>query len=103
MRYLESDFADPDAPAAFVAAAREACGHIDLLIVNHARSPFNVPVGSSGLSGSCGFDDHTRPWIIREWRTAVALGEVTVAFNDDLFARFGRRANPFNDRVAAGG
>ena len=38
LRYLEADFADPDAPAAVVAAAREAFGHIDLLIVNHARS-----------------------------------------------------------------
>jgi 3-oxoacyl-[acyl-carrier protein] reductase len=37
-RYVEADFADPDAPAAVVAAAREAFGHIDLLIVNHARS-----------------------------------------------------------------
>jgi 3-oxoacyl-[acyl-carrier protein] reductase len=35
---VEADFADPDAPAAVVAAAREAFGHIDLLIVNHARS-----------------------------------------------------------------
>src|SRR5215210_1191751 len=38
VRYVEADFADPDAPAAVVAAAREAFGHIDLLIVNHARS-----------------------------------------------------------------
>jgi 3-oxoacyl-[acyl-carrier protein] reductase len=38
VRYLEADFADPDAPAAVVAGAREAFGHVDLLIVNHARS-----------------------------------------------------------------
>jgi 3-oxoacyl-[acyl-carrier protein] reductase len=38
LRYVEADFADPDAPAAVVGAAREAFGHIDLLIVNHARS-----------------------------------------------------------------
>jgi 3-oxoacyl-[acyl-carrier protein] reductase len=29
---------DPEAPSAIVTAAREAFGHIDLLIVNHARS-----------------------------------------------------------------
>jgi 3-oxoacyl-[acyl-carrier protein] reductase len=38
VRYVEADFADPEAPSAIVIAAREAFGHIDLLIVNHARS-----------------------------------------------------------------
>ena len=38
VRYCEADFADPDAPRAVVAAARAAFGHVDLLIVNHARS-----------------------------------------------------------------
>jgi NAD(P)-dependent dehydrogenase (short-subunit alcohol dehydrogenase family) len=38
VQYMEADFADADAPSAVVAAAREAFGHIDLLIVNHARS-----------------------------------------------------------------
>jgi len=38
VRYMEADFADPEAPGAVVAAAREAFGRIDLLIVNHARS-----------------------------------------------------------------
>jgi 3-oxoacyl-[acyl-carrier protein] reductase len=38
VRYVEADFADPEAPSAIVTAAREAFGHIDLLIVNHARS-----------------------------------------------------------------
>lgn len=36
--YLEADFADPEAPAAVVAAARDTFGHVDLLVVNHARS-----------------------------------------------------------------
>jgi 3-oxoacyl-[acyl-carrier protein] reductase len=31
-------FADPDAPRAIVTAARAAFAHLDLLIVNHARS-----------------------------------------------------------------
>jgi 3-oxoacyl-[acyl-carrier protein] reductase len=38
VRYREANFADPDAPRAVVAAAAEAFGHVDLLIVNHARS-----------------------------------------------------------------
>jgi 3-oxoacyl-[acyl-carrier protein] reductase len=36
--YSEADLADPDAPRAVVAAARSAYGHVDLLVVNHARS-----------------------------------------------------------------
>jgi 3-oxoacyl-[acyl-carrier protein] reductase len=35
---VEADFTDPDAPAAVVAAAREALGPLDVLVVNHARS-----------------------------------------------------------------
>jgi len=38
VRYAEADLADPDAPRAVVAAARSAFGHVDVLIVNHARS-----------------------------------------------------------------
>jgi 3-oxoacyl-[acyl-carrier protein] reductase len=40
---LEADFADPVAPARVVAAAREALGPLDVLVVNHARS------GGTGL------------------------------------------------------
>ena len=35
---IEADFADPAAPAQVVAAAREALGPVDVLVVNHARS-----------------------------------------------------------------
>jgi NAD(P)-dependent dehydrogenase (short-subunit alcohol dehydrogenase family) len=35
---VEADFADPDAPARVVAAAREAFGRVDILVVNHTRS-----------------------------------------------------------------
>src|SRR5438876_10194058 len=35
---LEADFADPTAPARVVAAAREALGPLDVVVVNHARS-----------------------------------------------------------------
>ncbi len=38
VRYREADFADPDAPRAVISDARAAFGHIDILIVNHARS-----------------------------------------------------------------
>jgi 3-oxoacyl-[acyl-carrier protein] reductase len=38
VEHVEADFADPDAPARVVAAARDAYGHVDALVVNHARS-----------------------------------------------------------------
>jgi 3-oxoacyl-[acyl-carrier protein] reductase len=41
---LEADFADPAAPTAVVQAARSAFGHLDILVVNHARS------GQGGLA-----------------------------------------------------
>jgi 3-oxoacyl-[acyl-carrier protein] reductase len=38
VEHVEADFADPDAPAGVVAAARAALGPLDILVVNHARS-----------------------------------------------------------------
>jgi len=36
--HLECDFADPAAPAACMAAAADALGHVDVLVANHAMS-----------------------------------------------------------------
>lgn len=36
--HADADFSDPDAPARVVAAARDALGPLDVLVVNHARS-----------------------------------------------------------------
>jgi len=44
VEHVEADFADAAAPAAVMAAAVAAYGHIDILVVNHARS------GSGGLA-----------------------------------------------------
>jgi len=38
VEHMEADFEDPEAPSLVVAAAAAAFGHIDILIVNHARS-----------------------------------------------------------------
>jgi 3-oxoacyl-[acyl-carrier protein] reductase len=35
---IQADFADPDAPAAVVARARQAFGRLDVVVANHARS-----------------------------------------------------------------
>jgi 3-oxoacyl-[acyl-carrier protein] reductase len=37
-QHVAADLADPDAPDRLVAAAREAFGHVDILLANHARS-----------------------------------------------------------------
>src|SRR4051794_38610646 len=38
VEHVEADFADPDAPARVITAARTALGPLDILVVNHARS-----------------------------------------------------------------
>lgn len=38
VEHVEADFADPDAPAAVLGAARAAFGHVDIPVANHARS-----------------------------------------------------------------
>ena len=38
IEHVEADFADPEQPALVIAAAREAFGHLDILVVNHTRS-----------------------------------------------------------------
>jgi len=38
VEYVEADFGDPAAPAAVFANARDAFGHVDVLVANHARS-----------------------------------------------------------------
>lgn len=38
VEHVSADLADPDAPAALVAAARDRFGHVDAVVANHARS-----------------------------------------------------------------
>ncbi len=38
VEHVAADFADPDAPARVVDAARNAFGHLDVVVANHARS-----------------------------------------------------------------
>ncbi|MGA8116982.1 MAG: SDR family oxidoreductase [Actinocatenispora sp.] len=38
VRHRSADLADPEAPAALVATAREAFGHIDILVTGHTRN-----------------------------------------------------------------
>ena len=36
--HVRADFTDPEAPECVVAAAADALGHLDVLVINHARS-----------------------------------------------------------------
>ncbi|WP_163508581.1 SDR family oxidoreductase [Fodinicola acaciae] len=38
VEYVDADFTDPEAPAAVLRAGRDAYGHIDILVANHARN-----------------------------------------------------------------
>jgi 3-oxoacyl-[acyl-carrier protein] reductase len=38
LAHVAADFADPEAPAAVIDRARDQFGHVDVLVVNHARS-----------------------------------------------------------------
>lgn len=38
VEHLAADFADPEAPRSVIAAAQQSFGHLDVLVVNHARS-----------------------------------------------------------------
>lgn len=42
--HLELDLADPEAPAALMAAAVEEYGHVDILVCNHARDGHDGPL-----------------------------------------------------------
>ena len=71
VRYAEADFADPDAPRAVVAAACGAFGHVDLLIVNHARSGHGrlADVTAAGLDAF--LHENVRATITRGFFSAI--------------------------------
>ena len=46
VRWLLLDLALPGAPAELIEAAVAACGHLDILVCNHARSGGDGPLGT---------------------------------------------------------
>jgi 3-oxoacyl-[acyl-carrier protein] reductase len=71
---IEADFADPGAPAAVVGAARDALGHLDILVVNHARSD-HVPL--AGLTA-----EHVDAFLQENVRAALLLVKEFAAHHD---------------------
>jgi 3-oxoacyl-[acyl-carrier protein] reductase len=71
---IEADFADPDAPAAVIGAAADLFGHLDILVVNHARSD-DVPL--AGLTA-----DHLDASLRENVRAALLLVKEFAAQHD---------------------
>lgn len=71
---VQADFARPDAPADVFRAAREALGHVDVLVVNHARSG-HVPL--AGLTA-----EHVDAFLHENVRAALLLVQELAAQHD---------------------
>ena len=71
----ELDLALPDAPARLINAAAAACGHLDILVCNHARSGGDGPLGTldAGL-----LDAH---WAVNT-RSSILLAQAFAAQHD---------------------
>jgi 3-oxoacyl-[acyl-carrier protein] reductase len=75
LRHIEADLGDPDAPRRVVAAAIDAFGALDSLVVNHAR-------GSDQSLGTVTAEELDRAWAANA-RAAVLLVQAFAASHDD--------------------
>jgi 3-oxoacyl-[acyl-carrier protein] reductase len=96
---IELDLAQPEAPEQLIAAAAAACGHLDVLICNHARSGRDGPLGEldAGL-----LDGH---WAVNA-RSAILLAQAFAARHDGrpggrvIFMTSGQDLGPMPGEVA---
>jgi 3-oxoacyl-[acyl-carrier protein] reductase len=72
--HLAADFAEPEAPAAVLAAARAAFGHVDVLVANHARSE----AGSLAETTAAQLDAH----LVENVRASILLVQAFAAQHD---------------------
>jgi 3-oxoacyl-[acyl-carrier protein] reductase len=95
----EFDLALPDAPARLINAAADACGHLDILVCNHARSGGDGPLGTldAGL-----LDAH---WAVNT-RSSILLAQAFAAQHDGrpggriVFMTSGQDLGPMTGEVA---
>jgi 3-oxoacyl-[acyl-carrier protein] reductase len=71
---VEADFADPEAPGAVIGAARDAFGHVDILVVNHTRSG-HIPL--EGITA-----DHLDDFLHENVRASLLLVKELAAQHD---------------------
>ena len=99
VRDTEVDLALPAAPAALISAAAAACGHLDILVCNHARSGGDGPLGAldAGL-----LDAH---WAVNT-RSSILLAQAFAAQHDGrpggrvIFMTSGQDLGPMAGEVA---
>jgi len=95
----ELDLALPDAPSQLISAAAGACGHLDILVCNHARSGGDGPLGTldAGL-----LDAH---WAVNT-RSSILLAQAFAARHDGapggriIFMTSGQDLGPMTGEVA---
>lgn len=95
---VAADLADPDAPVALMDAAREAFGHVDVLVANHARSGGDGPLRHSTAAM---LDEH---WAVNT-RSSLLLARELAAHHDGrpggriVFITSGQDLGPMPDEV----
>jgi 3-oxoacyl-[acyl-carrier protein] reductase len=96
---IQLDLALPDAPDRLIQAAAEACGHLDILVCNHARSGGDGPLGRLDAAR---LDGH---WAVNA-RSAILLAQAFTARHDGraggrvIFMTSGQDLGPMAGEVA---
>ncbi len=99
VRWLPLDLARPDAPAELIDAAVTACGHLDILVCNHARSGGDGPLGTLDAKM---LDAH---WAVNT-RSTILLTQAFAAQHDGrpggrvIFMTSGQDLGPMAGEVA---
>jgi 3-oxoacyl-[acyl-carrier protein] reductase len=96
---MDSDLTEPDAPSLLIEAARQAHGHLDILVCNHARSGGDGPLGA--LTAAM-LDAH---WAVNT-RSVILLAQAFAAQHDGrpggrvVFMTSGQDLGPMTPEVA---
>ena len=99
VRWLQLDLALPGAPAQLIDAAVAACGHLDILVCNHARSGGDGPLGTLDATM---LDAH---WAVNT-RSTILLTQAFAARHDGrpggrvIFMTSGQDLGPMTGEVA---
>lgn len=99
VHHTELDLAIPRAPAELIAAAVSTCGHLDILVCNHARS------GGDGPLGTLDADMLDAHWAVNT-RSAILLAQAFAAQHDGrpggriIFMTSGQGLGPMRNEVA---
>ncbi|MGW4728277.1 SDR family oxidoreductase [Streptomyces shenzhenensis] len=99
IHHLGGDLALPDAPERLISAAKDAFGHVDILVCNHARSGGDGPLGTLDAAM---LDAH---WTANT-RSVLLLTQAFTAQHDGrpggrvIFMTSGQGLGPMRDEIA---